>query len=482
MITFMQKNKKYFVVTIWVSVICFIGAGFVGYGSVDLNINRTTSVAKVGDLNISKKEFQMRYSDYFNYYNQINNGSLDEEMALSLGLDKEALNDLIREKLLLNYANDLGFYVSDEEVAKEISQYAKFHYNGSFDKNTYLLVLKQEGSTPTEYEESVKNYILTKKVKNLLNVSVSDREIEMMVSSLFMQDLLGIKVLEVKDINVSDEELEKFWNETKQNYKTDKTYEISFYVEPIADEVYSNEDIIEYYNENKFNFKDNNDEILSLEAAKKNVISELNLKTTKTNANRSFVALKNGEKEFLDTKEVSYEDTDIINNIEKLGIGDMSRPFEYKDTYMIAKVNKINEPREKTFDEAKLEVISLLKEQKTKIELENLAKSYEGGYKNIGFISRDATKSTLSGLSETEFVVFLNGVFSNNKKQNYIILDNKAVVYKILDQKLQNPEKISLYKDILSNNLKLLKDNVLLSEVLEDLKKRYIITNYYKGN
>ena len=37
MITWMQKHRKYLVVTIWVSTIAFVGAGFVGWGAYDLN-------------------------------------------------------------------------------------------------------------------------------------------------------------------------------------------------------------------------------------------------------------------------------------------------------------------------------------------------------------------------------------------------------------------------------------------------------------
>ena len=50
MITWMQKHKKYLVITIWISTIAFVGAGFVGWGAYDFNKSRATSVAKVGDI------------------------------------------------------------------------------------------------------------------------------------------------------------------------------------------------------------------------------------------------------------------------------------------------------------------------------------------------------------------------------------------------------------------------------------------------
>ena len=58
MITWMQKHKKYLVVTIWVSTIAFVGAGFVGWGAYDFNKSRATSIAKVGNIDISYQRFQ----------------------------------------------------------------------------------------------------------------------------------------------------------------------------------------------------------------------------------------------------------------------------------------------------------------------------------------------------------------------------------------------------------------------------------------
>ena len=68
----MQHRKKYLVITIWIATIAFIGAGFVGWGAYDLNTNRATSVAKVGHRNVSVSEFQLAYSNNYDYYKNIN--------------------------------------------------------------------------------------------------------------------------------------------------------------------------------------------------------------------------------------------------------------------------------------------------------------------------------------------------------------------------------------------------------------------------
>ena len=47
MITWMQKHHKYLVVTIWISVIAFVGAGFVGWGAYSYGDNKGSIVVSV---------------------------------------------------------------------------------------------------------------------------------------------------------------------------------------------------------------------------------------------------------------------------------------------------------------------------------------------------------------------------------------------------------------------------------------------------
>ena len=51
MISWMQKNNKYLVWTIWVATFAFIGAGFVGWGSYSFG-SKAGNIAKVGEVEI----------------------------------------------------------------------------------------------------------------------------------------------------------------------------------------------------------------------------------------------------------------------------------------------------------------------------------------------------------------------------------------------------------------------------------------------
>ena len=135
-----------------------------------------------------------------------------------------------------------------------------------------------------------------------------------------------------------------------------------------------------------------------------------------------------------------------------------------------------------SFDEARIQVLEIYKEQKTKELVEQKAKDLlEKGFDgiNIGFVSRDEIKP-IAGLSPTEFGVFVSKLFESKKKKSYVLLDNKAVVYEILEQKLLDSKKETEYKDVITQNVSYLKNNELIQDLINALQKRYEIKYYYK--
>ncbi|MEJ5169337.1 MAG: SurA N-terminal domain-containing protein, partial [Arcobacteraceae bacterium] len=64
MIEWMQRHKKWLVITIWISTIAFIGAGFVGWGAYDFGKSEG-AVAKVGKKEITMSELQREYNNLY---------------------------------------------------------------------------------------------------------------------------------------------------------------------------------------------------------------------------------------------------------------------------------------------------------------------------------------------------------------------------------------------------------------------------------
>lgn len=146
MISWMQRHKKWLVITIWISTIAFVGAGFVGWGSYDYG-KQGGVVAVVGDREVSVEEYQEEYSRLYDQYARTFGSMFNQEMADKLNLKDIAYNQTIQKNLILSYADSLGLDVTNEDIAKELVKYNAFVKDGKFDKDTYIKVLAQNRTT-----------------------------------------------------------------------------------------------------------------------------------------------------------------------------------------------------------------------------------------------------------------------------------------------------------------------------------------------
>ncbi|EAH5447819.1 peptidylprolyl isomerase [Campylobacter jejuni] len=496
MLTWMQHHKKYLVVTIWVSTIAFVGAGFLGWGAYDFNLNRSSSVATVGNEKIRFSEFDTRYRQILSYYNQISNGALTPENAEQLGIKNIALSSLVEDKLLLNFAKDLGIGVNENEILQKLANTREFQDpTGDFNKTIYYELLNANNLTPKDYETQLANEVITDKLNQIFNIPSKDEELKMLASSYFMQDALNIAKIDYdkKNIKINEEDLKKLWNEHKEDYKTKKIYEISTYFLPVSNEKIDDKELEKFYNqdENKLRYKDFAGKVMDFQTAKNEVAKDYALMQLKNVANAKFLDLKNGKDNFQKDQNISESDVyypiDLLNKAKN---GDVLRPTPYNNGYIIVKLNKVDPIRNKTFEEAREEVLPMYLSEQARKNLEEKAKNSLVNFKgdDIGFVSRDSSRESVKLsdkiLNDSEFAYFLMNVFNTDQNSFYVIInDNKAILYKINKQKLDmNSDKFEQYKTMLEQNLRNLKANELKQELVDELKKIYPIKIYYKGN
>lgn len=484
MLSWMQKHKKYLVVTIWVSTIAFVGAGFVGWGAYDLNSNRATSVAKVGHRNISIQELQQKYDSLYQYYNNLFDGKLTQEKANELGLQNAALQATIQENLLLNFADDIGLSVSKDDILKYIIADPTFQKDGAFDKNLYYDILRRARINPTDFEENLKLTILLDKLRTILNLPANKEDIAMMEASFFMQDKLAIQIINANqsDIKIDEKELKDLWETNKKNYMTKTIYGLeTYFIESNKNDV-NQTTLSDYYNENKERYKGSDDKIKSFDEVKTEVIKDYNIEKSKTDALKKYTSIKKAElatNEFVSINEDNA--TFSLDEIKGAKVGEVIKPFAYKDGYLIVRVKSITPPQPMSFEQARAMVLEIYKDKKKKENLTTMTKESLQNFKgtDIGFISRDINSSIL-GLNESETRAFVSQLFETNNKKDYVILEDKAVVYDILEQKLLVDNIDNNYKQITQQNVTMLKNNELIKDLTNKLKKYYEIKEYIK--
>jgi peptidyl-prolyl cis-trans isomerase D len=252
MITWMQKHRKYLVVTLWISTIAFVGAGFVGWGQYNYGA-KSSNVAIVGDIEITGGELQDTYSNIYGYYNQLFQGKFDQEMAQKFNVEQQALTTLINQALLLNLASYYDLQTTDEEVLQELIKIPAFQKDGYFNKEIYEQVLMNARTTKKAFEAKMQKELTVQKLQPLLNSELTNYERSVAKTMLAIADKIEYKVLSLDDMSVAlnKETIKAFWETRKESYQTDKQYKVELLTHPITSKTLDDATLITYYDAKK---------------------------------------------------------------------------------------------------------------------------------------------------------------------------------------------------------------------------------------
>jgi len=487
MITWMQRHRKYLIITIWISTIAFVGAGFVGWGQYSYG-DKAGAVAKVGSVEITMGELQKSYSSLYAQYNELFKGNFDEEKAKSFGLKAQALQQLTNQALILNLAKSYDLAISDKELIAELKTQKYFFKNGVFDKDTYKQVLSMNKLSLKEYETNLKKELLIRKTLKLLPVSKDQSEVNIINTIENIADKINYKVINNKQIEIdsSDKELKSFWEGKKSNFMTDVSYEVRYVTQPKVKKDYSEDKISTYYKENRTHFKGKDGKILPLNDAKKQIIDELNDKSTKDTALRTYISYKKGKLKSdtkIKTAIVSESNNpftkESIDKITKLSlVSPFMKPVKVGEEYLIFELIKINPSKTKGFNEVKAELLPIFMAEKQKEKLLKLAEDSVSTFngKTTDFItSSDALM--LKGLTLDQANSFLQQLFMSQNKKGFINLnDGNIVLYSILEQKL-----LSNKKDSNNDSVAKLKSSMFNEGLIKNLQNRYKTEIFIEG-
>ena len=81
----------------------------------------------------------------------------------------------------------------------------------------------------------------------------------------------------------------------------------------------------------------------------------------------------------------------------------------------------------------------------------------------------------IKNLNEFEVQQLLNKIFTSDSKNGYLLLPNKAILYKITEQRINN-KQLGKELEVLNN----IKYNLMERAILDFLAKEYKIINYLK--
>lgn len=131
----------------------FLIVGLAGFGisNVIFDIGSNT-VARVGDEEITTREFQRAYNTQLNQFAQQTGQMPTAQDAIAMGVPTVVISRLASEAAINQLGQNMGIGVSDDRLGKMLREDPSFAGTlGQFDRTSFLRVLQQNGYTEAEY-------------------------------------------------------------------------------------------------------------------------------------------------------------------------------------------------------------------------------------------------------------------------------------------------------------------------------------------
>lgn len=228
----MKKNKSIFnnfavTVMMLLIVVAFVFTGVQGF------TNSSNKVAVVDDKIVTPQEFNRALQANIDEVSQRNGGKYPSQKQIrDLGIQDNVISQLVDQKILLRFAENLGFGAGKEAVKDTIiSQYAAFKTNNQFDITKYKNLLKLNGIQVKDFEKDVIDQVKVNKLNELFaavqpSQKYLDEQTKVRNSEAIVNAISFDKEKMVKNLPVSDTEINAFLkDDVKANAVISTLYE-----------------------------------------------------------------------------------------------------------------------------------------------------------------------------------------------------------------------------------------------------------------
>ena len=377
----------------FISVAFIFGIGSFVTGFGDLPGGTDGTVAEVNGEEISMREYALERE---NMRRQFGQGQELPQAAIDI-INVRAINQLIDYKLLAQKAKQMGFEVTNEEFNNAIHSDPSFQIDGQFvGVERYTNFIEQRlNQNLTNFENNYKQRMAAQKLARFIGETIFVTDEKLMATYDLQNESVNLSFIEFSSADFaddevpSDEEIEKHYQSRKANFKTDELRKIRYIIlEPENFEnslQVSDEELNAYYNAYPEEFQSEDGKTLPFEEVKDDVAS--NLKNQRAEVIRqefleSFELSQNPETGIDQiAKEYSIETISestafaasertgdipplIVNKAFSTEKGSLS-VVPVGTSLWVVELSEVSEPRDKTLQETKPDVIESIKNQKS---------------------------------------------------------------------------------------------------------------------
>jgi len=192
--------------------------------------------AKVNETIISYDEFQRAYDLERERIKRSSRGAVPPEARDDQTLKKTVIQNMVNQVLLLQEAERLGLFVTEQDLVRDIQSNPLFQRDGGFDEGLYRNFLSVVKFTPARYESARKRELLENQLVRLLTDAVRNDAEEMKKLWHFYQDKLVLSVLLIKSEEAKDrpaadaKTLEAFFTKYQAKYEVPPSVDFRYTV------------------------------------------------------------------------------------------------------------------------------------------------------------------------------------------------------------------------------------------------------------
>ena len=435
----------------WIAYVIVIGISipFVLWGIDQYFTGGNVIVAEINETKISSERLNNEYQSRLRQMQDMISKDQNEADLQKKIIKRSVLDELIDSILVREFVNKNKFQISERTLISDIRDNKIFHTEKKFNPSRYQKLLESQGIKTSDYER-IRNselktlqfynnivessFIATEQLKDLEKLKYQTRDFKLL--SLSYKDFIDNKKIS------SEKEKKDFYVKYKNIFSMPEKFNVEYLVfnkKILKKQInISSENIENYYNENKFKYitaekrrvkqiflsnikgnKESNSELINtiFSKLKSNDIFE-SLATEYSNDQLS--NKKEGDIGWVSRFDLSKNISDIIFNLEN--INDISEVLSTDQGFYIFKLDNIQEAKVKKFKEVKNIV-------KRDYEDSQITNRYETIYEDVSNIlfenpsSLDKAEEFLSVKKITTGLATLSKI-----KKNHKILNNEIVL------------------------------------------------------
>ena len=474
LLSLMRKHAKSWLIKFLIGIIAVV---FVFYFGYSFTADQALKIAYVNGELISGPEYQKAYQDLLMATRTRYKDVWNENMIKMFGLRKRALEALINQRLMTQAAKRLGLDVTENECQKAIMSYPPFQINGQFDMRRYKSVLNSNRMKPDDFETSMTQQLLDRKLKQLLFAFLDVTDQEVLEYYTFQNEKINLGFVQFKpetfekSIHFDQTALEKYFKGHREKYRVPEKIQVD-YVEIAPDDFKGGVDITEKEIKSFYEFY--NDAFKeSKKVRARHILFRLGEKTSendekgvKDRAKEILEKARHGEDFAALAKQYSegpsrsgggdlgyFEAGKMEGPFEevafKLKKGEISDLVRTRFGYHIIKVEDIKEPRTKPLEEVRDEIVvalsknittelahekglSIVDQMPYDIELQVYGKEQGFETKRSGYFSQ---YEPVTGINESEKLTKALFALGKNESSELVELGGSFYIFQVAERK-----------------------------------------------